>query len=128
MRYLAIPLFALLLVSAGAASAQQNPGSFARFTHFNGGMVRLEASFPASDTCQAALSGGRGAPPGQSVANFVIPVTIVIGPNPKGCGNSRLVQRIVSVGATPVTQLIQIFFINPGGRILKIEKVAINTF
>jgi len=119
-----VAFFAVFTVSASA----QGPGSFARFTHFSGGMVRLDANYVASDTCQAALSARRGAPPGQSVGNFVIPVTIVIGPNPKGCGNSRVVRRIVSVGATATTQLIQIFFVNTSGRILKVERVSISTY
>ncbi len=127
MRLIVFAFIAALLASASAASAQ-GPGSFARYTHFSGGMVRLDANYVASDTCQAALSARRGSPSGQSVGNFVIPVTIVIGPNPRGCGNTRVVRRIMSVGASSNTQLIQIYFVNTSGRILKVERVSISTY
>jgi len=127
MRLIAFALFAVALVLRGAASAQ-GPGSFARYTSFNGGVIRLDANFVASDTCQAAVSANRGAPSGQRVGPNIIPVTIVIGPNPRGCGNTRVVRRIMTVGGPSNTELVQIFFVNPSGRILKIEKVSIATF
>lgn len=128
MRVLVITFIALFAALTVPASAQ-GPGSFARYTHFSGGMIRLDANYVASDKCQAAISARRGAPAGQVITgNFVIPVTIVIGPNPKGCGNTRVVRRIVSVGGSSNTELIQIFFVNTSGRILKIERVAISSY
>jgi hypothetical protein len=127
MRFMVIAFLTAFLGLSATASAQ-GPGSFARYTHFNGGVVRLDANYVASDTCQAALSARRGSPSGQSVGNFVIPVTIVIGPNPKGCGNTRVVRRIMSVGAASNTQLIQIYFVNTSNRILKVERVSISTY
>ena len=127
MRLIAFALFAVALVLPGAVSAQ-GPGSFARYTSFNGGVIRLDANFVASDTCQAAVSANRGAPSGQRVGPNIIPVTIVIGPNPRGCGNTRVVRRIMTVGGPSNTELVQIFFVNPSGRILKVEKVSIATF
>jgi hypothetical protein len=127
MRLIALALFALALTLPGAASAQ-GPGSFARYTGFYGGAIRLDANYVASDTCQAAISAYRGAPAGQGVGPNIIPVTIIIGPNPRGCGNTRVVRRIMTVGGPSNTELVQIFFVNPSGRILKIEKVSIATF
>lgn len=126
MRIAALLLFVVTLALAAPASAQ-GPGSFARMSGPYGGPIRLDANFYASDTCQAALSAHQVAPPGQAVAPFVVPVTIVIGPNPRGCTNTRVVRRIVTVGGAGVDQLIQIFFVNPAGRILKIEKVSIQS-
>lgn len=126
MRNVAFSALALLMALPAPASAQ-GPGSYAQMSGYYGGAVRLDANYYASDTCQAAFSAYRGAPDGQSVAQFVIPVTIVVGPNPVGCGTTRVVRRIMSLGASINTQLIQIFFVNPSGRILKIEKVAIET-
>ena len=127
MRYWAVCLLISCLGLTGTAMAQ-GPGSFARWANFNGGMVRLDANYVASNTCQAALSARRGSPSGQAVGNFVIPVTIVIGPDPKGCGDTPVVRRIVSVGATAITELIQIYFVNTSGRILKVERVSISTY
>ncbi|MEJ8573357.1 hypothetical protein [Microbaculum marinum] len=128
MRILLIALLTLVAGLAVPASAQEGPGSFARWTHFNGGMVRLDANYVASDTCQAAVDAWRGSPSGPAVGDLVIPVTIVIGPNPKGCTDTRVVRRIVSVGATSATELIQIYFVTTSGKILKVEKVAISTY
>jgi hypothetical protein len=127
MRLIAFALFAVALVFSGSASAQ-GPGSFARYTSFNGGVIRLDANYVASDRCQAAVSAHRGAPAGQRVGQNIIPVTIVIGPNPRGCGNTRVVRRIMTVGGPSNTELVQIFFVNPSGRILKVERVSIATF
>lgn len=126
MRLAALLLFILTAVLAAPASAE-GPGSFARMYGPYGGPIRLDANFYASDTCQAALAAHQAAPPGQTVAPFVVPVTIVIGPNPRGCSDTRIVRRIVTVGGAGVDQLIQIFFVNPAGRILKVEKVAIQS-
>lgn len=112
---------------ASPASAQQNPGSFATLSGPYGGPIRLTAFFLARDNCQAALSAHQSAPAGQSVGSFVAPVTIVIGPNPRGCGNSRLVQRIVTVTGAGFFRLIQIFFVDPSGRVLRTERVSIPT-
>ncbi|MCT8973226.1 hypothetical protein [Microbaculum marinisediminis] len=127
MRILALALLAVVLALPGTAFAE-GPGSFARYKGYYGGAIRLEANYVARDTCQAAIDARRGAPPGQAVAPLTIPVTIVIGPNPRGCGQSRLVQRVMTVGGPTSTELIQIFFVNPTGRILKIEKISISTF
>ncbi|MCT8972541.1 hypothetical protein [Microbaculum marinisediminis] len=123
MKYFALAALALALVLPDLALAQ-GPGSYARRTGPYGGAIQLTANYVARDTCQAALSARRGAPAGQAVETFTIPVTIVIGPNPKGCGDSRLVTRIMTVGGPGDRPLIQIFFVDPSGRILKIEKVA----
>ncbi len=123
IRMLSMALTALVVGLAGQAFAQ-GPGSFAQYQP-GGTVIRLDANYYASETCQAALGAQRGIPPGQHIAQNIIPVTIVIGPNPKGCGGKRVVRRIVSVTGPLNTELIQIFFVNPAGRILKIEKVAI---
>ncbi len=126
-RLIALALFAFALSLPGAAPAQ-GPGSFARYTGFYGGAIRLDANYVASDTCQAAISAHRGAPSGQRIGPNIIPVTIVIGPNPRGCENTRVVRRIMTIGGPSNTELVQIFFVNPSGRILKDEKVSIATF
>ncbi len=126
MRPVAIALVALLFALPFPASAET--GSFARYWNGSPTVIRLDANFAAADACQAALAANRGVPPGRGVAPRVIPVTIVIGPNPKGCGKSRNVRRIVTLTAGLDTELIQIFFVNPQGRILKVEKIAISTF
>jgi len=123
MRLLALSLFAFVLSIAGTASAQ-SPGSYAQRASPYGGAVTLRAYYYASDTCQAALSGKRGAPAGQAVPKNYIPVTIVIGPNPKGCGDSRLVTRLMTVSGPSIVSTIRIFFVNTSGRILKIENVS----
>jgi len=123
MKYVALVLLAFVLVLPDLASAQ-GPGSYARRTGPYGGPIRLTANYVAHDTCQAALSAKRGAPSGQSVGRDTIPVTIVIGPNPKGCGDSRVVTRNMTLGGPQGTNLIQIFFVDTSGRILKIERVA----
>jgi|GEM_PF-1577626 len=123
IRTLSIALVALFAGLSGAALAQ-GPGSFAQYQP-GGTVIRLDANYYASDTCQAALAANRAVPPGQHIAQNIIPVTIVIGPNPKGCGGKRVVRRIVSVTGPVNTELIQIFFVTPQGRILKVEKVAI---
>jgi hypothetical protein len=126
MRNVAIAFVALALALPVAALAET--GSFARYWNNSPVAIRLDANFAASDNCQAALAANRGVPPGQGVGPRIIPVTIVVGPNPKGCGNSRVVRRVVTVTGAIDTELIQIFFVNPSGRILKIEKVAIATY
>lgn len=123
MKYLALALLALALVLPELAFAQ-GPGSYARRTGPYGGPLRLEANYVARDTCQAAIAANRGAPAGQSVGSEIIPVTIVIGPNPKGCGNSRVVTRIMTLGGPKETNLIRIYFVDPAGRILKIENIS----
>lgn len=126
MRSVAVALVALLFALPFQASAET--GSFARYWNGSPTVIRLDANFAAADTCQAALAANRGVPLGQGVAPRVIPVTIVVGPSPNGCGNTRNVRRIVSLTGGLDTELIQIFFVNPQGRILKIEKIAISTF
>ncbi|MEJ8571872.1 hypothetical protein [Microbaculum marinum] len=123
VRYLSLVLFTLVLAGADFAHAQ-GPGSYARRTGPLGGPLRLEANFVAGDTCQAALSAKRGAPAGQAIGPDTIPVTIVIGPNPKGCGTSRVVTRIMTLGGPKEINIIQIFFVNPAGRILKVERIS----
>jgi hypothetical protein len=124
MKYIALALLAFVLVLPDLASAQ-GPGSYARRSGPYGGAIRLTANYVARDTCQAALSGKRGAPAGQAVAPLTIPVTVVIGPNPKGCGNSRVVTRNVTVGGPGDNPLIQIFFVDTSGRILKVERITL---
>jgi len=123
MRIVALALLALVLALPDMAYAQ-GPGSYARRTGPYGGPLRLEANYVARDTCQAALSAKRAAPPVQSVGRDTIPVTIVIGPNPKGCGNSRVVTRIMTLGGPKEINIIQIFFVDPSGRILKVERIS----
>ena len=123
MKYIALALLAFALVVPGIASAQ-GPGSYARRAGPYAGPLILYANYYAKDTCQTALSGKRIAPPGQSVSPSMVPVTIVIGPNPKGCGNSRVVKYTMSVGGPSDFPLIRIFFIDPSGRILKIENIS----
>jgi hypothetical protein len=123
MRYVAFALLALSLVLPELASAQ-GPGSYARRAGPYGGPLILYANYYAKDTCQKALSGRRAAPPGQAVSANLVPVTIVIGPNPKGCGNSRVVKWTMTVGGPSDYPLIRIFFVDPSGRILKIENIS----
>ena len=125
MRYVALALFAFVLVLADAPSASaQGPGSYARRAGPYGGPLILTANFYARDTCQKALSGRRGAPSGQSVGRNIVPVTIVIGPNPSGCGGSRVVRWVMPVGGPNDFPLIRIFFVDTSGRILKIENIS----
>jgi|FEC22Drversion2_1045045.scaffolds.fasta_scaffold00041_45 hypothetical protein len=126
MRRATLVILVLAAVLAAPASAE-GPGSFARLYGPYGGPIRLDANFHASDTCQAALEAHQAAPAGQRVPPFVVPVTIVIGPNPLGCTDTRIVRRIVTVGGAGVDQMIRIFFVNPSGRILKTENVAVQS-
>lgn len=123
IQYAALALLAVALVFPEVVSAQ-GPGSYARRTGPYGGPIRLEANYVARDTCQAALSAKRGAPAGQAVGRDTIPVTIVIGPNPSGCGDSRVVTRIMTLGGPQSINIIEIFFVDTSGRILKIERVS----
>lgn len=122
MRTVSLVFLILALALPGAAFAQ-GPGSYIQRAGSYGGPLVLRAYYVAGDTCQAALSGRRGAPPGQTVGPDTIPVTITIGPNPRGCGDSRLVQRVMTIGGPKAIFIVQIFFVDTSGRILKIERV-----
>lgn len=125
--------FAFLAVLATAGSlpgdaVAQGPGSYVRPGGPFGGPVQLIANYYASDTCQAALGGGYGAPPGQSVGPQTVPYTVVIGPNPRGCGKSRVVTRAMAISGPASAATAQIFFVNTAGRVLKVEKVGLGSY
>ena len=124
MKYIVFTLFALIL-TLGEAAASVGPGSYAYRAGPYGGPIRLQANFVAHDTCHAALTAYRGTPGGQFVGPDTIPATIVIGPNPHGCGYSPVVKRVMTLGGPRSVNLIQIFFVDPSGRLLKIERVQI---
>jgi hypothetical protein len=123
MKTVALALLAFVLILPELAFAQ-GPGSYARRAGPYGGPLILYANYLARDTCQKALSGRRTAPPGQTVSRGMVPVTIVIGPNPGGCGNSRVVKYTMAVGGPNDFPIIRIFFVDPSGRILKIENIS----
>lgn len=127
MRKRAIAALAFALSLPGFALAQ-GPGSYVRPGGPYGGPRLLVANYYASDTCQKVISARRGIPPGQSIGPSTIPYTVVIGPNPRGCGKSRVVTTTVNIGGPATTQLAQIFFMNTAGRILKIEKVGLGSY
>lgn len=112
MRHIRAALVALSALTAGAAYAE-GPG---------GGPRLLSLNYTASDTCQKVLSTRRGAPPGQSVGSDTIPVTVTIGPNPRGCGDSRRVTGRLNIGGPQ--SLIKVFYVDTSGRILKTERIA----
>jgi len=121
MRVFGATLFAILILTAGAAQAQ-GPGSYVESRGFYTGPQILHAYFVASDTCQKVTSIRRGAPSGRSVGPDTIPVTVTIGPNPRGCGKSRLVTGTMPVGGPQ--SLIELFFVDQSGRLLKTERIS----
>lgn len=120
---LAAPLALLPFVSAVQA---QGPGSHAEATAF--GTIRVDAAYAARDTCQTILSAGRGTPSGAAVAAFNVPVIVVVGRDPAGCGGSRVVRRVFQVPGRFQVDLVEIFFVTPTGRLLKHEKVSVQPY
>lgn len=118
-----VSAFALMLPVSGAAAAQGGPGSTAE----GAGFLKIQAAYRASDTCQAIVSTGRGAPPGVSVPAANVPVTVVVGRNPRGCGSTNIVRNTFRVGGGITPSLVEIFFVDPSGRLLKHEKVAVRS-
>lgn len=121
MRVFGATLFALIILTAGAAHAQ-GPGSYVASRGFYSGPLILYANYVASDTCQKVVSMRRGAPGGRAVGPDTIPVTVTIGPNPRGCGKNRLVTGTMPIGGPQ--SLIQLFFVDQSGRLLKTEKIS----
>lgn len=118
----------ILMLLAGAAAAQaQGPGSSARLQERFGMSILVDASYVAPDGCQAILSFGRGAPAGAAIDDWTIPVTVEIGPDPRGCSGQRVLRQVFGIGGGSIQHLVEIFFVAPDGRILKTEKVAVQT-
>lgn len=127
-RPLSAVVFALVLLAGATVAAQaQGPGSSARMQERLGMGVLVDTSYVAPDGCQAMLSFGRGAPPGAVLDDWTIPVTVVIGPDPLGCSGERVLRRVFGIGGGSIQHLVEIFFVAPDGRILKTEKVAVQT-
>lgn len=117
----------VVTVATTMAAYAQGPGSSARWSSRAGGPVQVDAGYFAPDGCQAILSVGGGAPAGVSVYWEIIPVTVVIGPNPYGCTGEVVHRRVFSVGGAQHHNLVQLFFVSYDGKPLRTEKVAIQT-
>ncbi|MGE0231023.1 MAG: hypothetical protein AB7O39_04185 [Flavobacteriaceae bacterium] len=118
--------FSLILVPALLAATgalAQGPGSSA-YVDERSAFLTVDANYRAPVDCwRASLS--RGAPAGAAFGND-IPVTVVMseaGP----CNPVPKVARAVgTIGAfPPLGAVVRIFFIDPRGRIVKTERVAV---
>ena len=114
-----------LLVGAPAGALAQEPGSYARFTNNNRGLIFVDLSYVAADNCQAILDIRRSAPGGRPVDFRAVPLTVTIGPDPAGCSDSRVVRTTTHVNGGMEPNLVDIYFVRPDGRILKHEKVSV---
>ncbi len=118
-------LAAALVAACVSPALAEGPGSFARFTNNSYGMVFVDVSYVASDACQTILSMRREAPRGVTIGPRNVPLTVVVGANPAGCGDSRVVRSTGRVPGGLMPDLLEIFFVTPQGHVLKHEKVAI---
>jgi hypothetical protein len=128
LRFSAAVAFSVVLLAGATVAAQaQGPGSYAHLQERFGMSVLVDASFVAPDGCQTILSAARGAPPGVALGHNFIPATVIVGPDPRGCSGQRVLRRVFGIGFGSILQNVQLFFVSQDGRILKTEKLAIQT-
>lgn len=121
------PFVILTCLVAAPAVAQSGPGSTARESRLSRSLITVDANLRVRDGCQAVLSHGRGAPPGAAVPARNVPVTVVVGRDPRGCSGRNVVRARFNVSGGLTPDLVEIFFVGRDGRVLKHEKVAIRT-
>lgn len=126
-----IVLLVAALFMAGIVQAREitDPRSYAKGEKGMGTSVHVFGTYESRNGCARFvgkhLGDPSGAPEPAGIVTGVIEVTFVVEDSRGNCGGPRFIQDLIVTNSEVTNYMVRIYFVSPGGRVLKIENTSI---